>query len=465
MKRETLDEAGEAKWLQLSSELKKAEEELSQIEGDIFELSSKKEILKQELGSVQEHLLREGSMVDILDKNKAIEERENCIQRNLDFKNQLKDYLDYAPFAIAGGLFRDAIQLAEHDFKVAESKNNFIHQNETIDEIKQKLEKLLINTDISKDRKDLLLYQMKGILFDYHVEIINDPVLLDVDKDAYNKMTSVSRMLYTTFQTEFKNMLEEYKRNKQKIDKLNKILHRAVEEEGNDRIASLKKKQAGLQQEILTLENQLLELGVVKATKTLDMQKKQKQYESYHASMQVRENNKKKYELTTLLIKEISDYIRQLCLLRNKSIENNIRSTLNMLMHKSDFVDSVKLDTEDFDFDVRLFSSGKEIQKSTLSKGEQQLYASALLMALVEESDTEFPVFIDSPLQKFDKKHAERIITDFYPHVSSQVVLLPIAEKEMTQEEEMLMQPMVKEKYSIVNDGMHSKIEKLCSSK
>ena len=404
-------------------------------------------------------------MVDILDKNKAIEEREDCIQRNLDFKNQLKDYLEYAPFAIAGGLFRDSIQLAEHDFKVSESTNNFIHQNKTIDEINQKLENLLIKSDISEDRKIQLLHQMKGVLFDYHVEIIEDPVLLDVDKDAYNKMTSVSRMLYTTFQAEFKTMLEAYKRNKQKIDKLNKILHRAVEEEANDRIAALKKKQEGLQQDILTLENQLLELGVAKATRTLEMQKIQKQYDSYNASMQVRENNKDKYDLTTSLTKEISDYLSQLRSLRNKSIENNLRITLNMLMHKSDFVDSVKLDTDDNDFDVRLFSSGNEIQKSTLSKGEQQLYASALLMALVEESGIVFPVFIDSPLQKFDKKHAERIITDFYPKVSSQVVLLPIAEKEMTQEEEMLMQPMVKERYCIVNDGMHSKIEKLCLSR
>ena len=258
MKRETLNEAGEAKWMQLSSELKEAEEGLRQLEGDVVELSSKKETLKQELGSVQEHLLREGSMVDILDKNKAIEEREDCIQRNLDFKNQLKDYLEYAPFAISGGLFRDSIQLAEHDFKVSESTNNFIHQNKTIDEINQKLENLLIKSDISEDRKNQLLHQMKGVLFDYHVEIIEDPVLLDVDKDAYNKMTSVSRMLYTTFQAEFKTMREAYKRNKQKIDKLNKILHREVEEEANDRIAALKKKQEGLQQDILTLENQIL---------------------------------------------------------------------------------------------------------------------------------------------------------------------------------------------------------------
>ena len=194
----------------------------------------------------------------------------------------------------------------------------------------------------------------------------------------------------------------------------------------------------------------------------MEKERLQKQYNVYQASMKVREKNIEKSDLTIVLINEISDYLQQLRSLRNKSIEKHIKNILNMLMHKSDFVDKVKLETEDNDFDVRLFSSDNEIQKSALSKGEQQLYASALLMALVEESGILFPVFIDSPLQKFDKKHAERIITDFYPRVSSQVVLLPIVEKELTAEEENLMRPMVKARYSISNDGMHSKIEEVC---
>lgn len=50
--------------------------------------------------------------------------------------------------------------------------------------------------------------------------------------------------------------------------------------------------------------------------------------------------------------------------------------------------------------------------------GERQMYASALLSSLVDESEIEFPVFIDSPMQKFDEQHAENIIKYFYPNVS-----------------------------------------------
>ena len=71
-------------------------------------------------------------------------------------------------------------------------------------------------------------------------------------------------------------------------------------------------------------------------------------------------------------------------------------------MHKEDFVGSVEVVSTEDDMDIRLFNkAGIEINKDSLSKGEQQLYATALLKALVDESGVQFPVFIDSPLQKF----------------------------------------------------------------
>ena len=74
------------------------------------------------------------------------------------------------------------------------------------------------------------------------------------------------------------------------------------------------------------------------------------------------------------------------------------------------------------------------IDKDTLSKGEQQLYATALLKALVDQSGIDFPIFIDSPLQKFDKEHSSNVIQQFYPSISDQVVLFPITGKRIDKE-------------------------------
>ena len=465
MKRETLGVAEEVKFLQLTSWLEVVEKELNKIDTEIIENNSQLYTLKQRLDSVQKQLLREGSMIDLDAKQKAVEERELRLRRNQEFKDQLKDYLDYAPFAFAGSLFGDAVQLIEHDFKVAESKNNFSRQKETITDIKSKLEGMVWKADLTDNQKLGLFQRMSDILSDYQVEPVNEAVMLCIDDDIHNQAVGVSSMLYTTFQAEIKMMLGEYKRNKQQIDKLNKLLCRSAEEDANEKMLVLKQQLETLKKTILDLEKQLFELGISKATRIKEKEKIQQEFDSFHVSMQVREKNKEKQELTTNLIREISNFLRELRSVRNKSIEQRIKRILNTLMHKSDFVDSIQLGIENDDFDVKLFSEGLEIQKNALSKGEQQLYATALLMSLVEESGIEFPVFIDSPLQKFDKKHAERIIIDFYPNVSGQVVLLPIFEKELTKEEEMLMEPMVKSKYRIFNDGMHSRIEELCSNR
>ena len=71
-------------------------------------------------------------------------------------------------------------------------------------------------------------------------------------------------------------------------------------------------------------------------------------------------------------------------------------------------------------------------------------------------SGIEFPVFIDSPLQKFDKSHSSKIITEFYPSISKQVVLFPLLHKELTEDELDIMKPLVKSAYLIKNEVDHS---------
>ncbi len=79
------------------------------------------------------------------------------------------------------------------------------------------------------------------------------------------------------------------------------------------------------------------------------------------------------------------------------------------------------------------------------------MYSSALLSALVDESNIDFPVFIDSPMQKFDQEHAENIIRHFYPTVSDQVVLFPLIHKELTQDEYKVLKERVNRSFLIDN--------------
>ena len=64
-------------------------------------------------------------------------------------------------------------------------------------------------------------------------------------------------------------------------------------------------------------------------------------------------------------------------------------------------------------------------------------------------------------LQKFDKSHSNKIITEFYPTISKQVVLFPLLHKELTESELEIMRPLVNATYLIKNDTAHSFIEQV----
>ena len=102
--------------------------------------------------------------------------------------------------------------------------------------------------------------------------------------------------------------------------------------------------------------------------------------------------------------------------------------------------------------EIDLIDTGqKTIDKDSLSKGEQQMYATALLKGLVDESGIKFPLFIDSPMQKFDVDHANSIIKYFYPKVSKQVVIFPLLKKEMRKDEFDILLPNINKTYLINN--------------
>ena len=160
-----------------------------------------------------------------------------------------------------------------------------------------------------------------------------------------------------------------------------------------------------------------------------------------------------KDKLASELINELDNFLLSLKKSKKSSLELRIKNILNTLMHKEDFISHVEVELDSDTMDISLFSSdGNVINKNSLSKGEKQLYATSILKALVDESGIQFPVFIDSPLQKFDKSHSSNIISEFYPTISKQVILFPLLHKELTEAEYKTMQPFVESATLIVND-------------
>ena len=170
----------------------------------------------------------------------------------------------------------------------------------------------------------------------------------------------------------------------------------------------------------------------------------------------------KKLHLSQKVYDKISKITEKIKVKKKYSLEKSILIGMNSLMHKSDFIERVSIEIFEDYLDINLIDkSGNKIDKESLSKGEQQLYATSILKSLVEESGINFPIFVDSPLQKFDKEHSENIIRRFYPSISKQVVLFPLMEKELTFDEFKLMETNITSIHMIINKEGNSNIEKI----
>ena len=64
-------------------------------------------------------------------------------------------------------------------------------------------------------------------------------------------------------------------------------------------------------------------------------------------------------------------------------------------------------------------------------------------------------------MQKFDKYHSENIIKEFYPSISEQVVLFPLLEKELSENEYELLKPNLNKAFLIHNDKDSSTLKPL----
>ena len=139
---------------------------------------------------------------------------------------------------------------------------------------------------------------------------------------------------------------------------------------------------------------------------------------------------------------------------KSESLAQRIKEGLDLLLHKRNLIREVKVSIIDDTIDIFLYDfRDREINKDTFSKGEQQMYATVLLKGLVDESNINFPVFIDSPMQKFDVDHSNSIIKYFYPKVSDQVIIFPLLKKEMTEGEYNILLPNISKTYLIRNEN------------
>ena len=427
--------------------------ELSNLESELIKLRGEDE-------SIQLQLMREGNdatSTEIARIEKLIEVTK---QKDEEYKHRLRQFIDYAPFVITGKLFKDTRDQIENDFKLREAKNDQLSRNFVVSQITSDLMLMFEHSTISSSEKSELILQVQDVLDKYKHEVKDENILLSVTEQDYEEFLAIYNNLTTTYRAEFEHLAGDYKKNKLVLERNSRRLSNIQSKEKDELIKTIRAKKNQVEKAIIQKDAEIRQMHESLGELSQELATTNRQVSELSKKVSLDDSDAKKDAVAEQLIEELSSFLVSLKQEKKYSLERRIKMTLNTLMHKEDFISKVEVVIDGMDMDINLFSAdGNVISKDALSKGEQQLYATSILKALVDESGIQFPVFIDSPLQKFDKSHATKIITEFYPQISKQVVLFPLLYKELTAEEYNVMKPLVKSTYLIKNDVTHSFFE------
>lgn len=119
----------------------------------------------------------------------------------------------------------------------------------------------------------------------------------------------------------------------------------------------------------------------------------------------------------------LDEYLIQLTTAKAEQLARAALSCFSALSRKSDLVHRLEIDPKTFV--VTLYDDlGQVIPKSSLSAGEKQIYAIALLWALARVSGRSLPMIIDTPLGRLDSVHRQHLVERYFPVASHQVIIL-----------------------------------------
>lgn len=105
-----------------------------------------------------------------------------------------------------------------------------------------------------------------------------------------------------------------------------------------------------------------------------------------------------------------------------KTLEEKLVAAFNTICHKEHLLAAVCINPDDFSVQLQ-GADGHVLGLGDFSAGERQLYAMALLWALRQVSGRQLPLAVDTPLARLDEIHRQRLMHDYVPAVSDQVLL------------------------------------------
>jgi DNA sulfur modification protein DndD len=435
------------KTLELAKSSEKAD--IEKEEGSAKELTIKYEINKQEIANLNNQIDQSNRSIELIEGQMKISgadllKNRHTLENQLVSLNERKSSLNSELLNISSGM-APLIVIEEILEKIrSEVKNSSGHNVKTLTLVSKEFEILLSRfSDNNFPADSILSFQsaIKKRLDEIHSEVNGSPIDIDLSEIPSREELN-----------DLKNIINEKIKDGDKLDSEIELNNRSLlsvpnEEKVRDIINELNKTQNNL----IKLEvkrDLLLENGRIISD---ELTKIGKSISSKLALIAEQENESEVNSRVISHIKKSKNTLEKFkALLLSKhihSLSDEITDCFRLLHRKQKFDLKFSIDTDDFSLSIKK-SNNSFVSAKTLSAGERQLLAVAILWALAKSSGKTLPTVIDTPLGRLDGPHRQKLIKNYFPKASSQVLIFS-TDEEVTKEHYESLKPHIAAEYKI----------------
>lgn len=350
----------------------------------------------------------------------AVEKRKELMQKRALFRSELQN-LETKFYELAAGelpllLVSDLIRNIK--LEATDEHDNLV-MKEAIMQLDELMDSFLAGYKGEPQAgKDFLDY-VKSSLTDGNIEeryALSDQALYQVNSLIESVLQDTKRQTIE-IQTKMKNIkkqlgeIESYlnldineKELKAVYEKIKKAERKLIEDKV--KISKLEHKRTGISS---TLTNATAEFN--------------KYVEAYLALEEQEDKEQRKFRYSNIAFDIIDKYQVALQSRKTSVLADTITLCYKKLANKRNLINRVEMCPETLDIRY-LAEDNSEVDKNSLSAGEQQLLVISILWALAICSKKKLPVIIDTPLSRLDSLHRTALIQKYFPYAGEQTIIL-----------------------------------------
>ncbi len=410
---------------QLRNKADSIAEEIESTSNDILELENK---LSQNGGAWAKTREDEQQKVDSLLKEKVELEK----QIRMEIETNL-------PFALAPNAMQ-RLQTQIKQEQQIKKKQNFGNE---LDSFLDTLRSKYPSFDTEKAQSAI------ADSFKAHVgEFDSAELLLDIsDRQANTIDYQLSNLSQESF-SRFDEARVRLQNVEEEIDNASNNIARAPEQEQVQELFADVRKLDKKKEKLIIEYHALLEEAKRELRQALETARKIQRLHDKNKDQSNKDQSISNAQNSILLLEKFGE---QLTKARVKQLENEFVKSYKKLARKEDLQLSASINPASFDVEL-VDEHGIKINRKAMSAGEKQIYAISILEALGRTSGRKLPIIIDTPLGRLDSHHRDKLVENYFPTASHQVVILS-TDTEIDRNYTRLIQDDIARTYEICFDG------------